>query len=82
MYPVPARIKGGNVFRSRAEEANGDWCPSRSSKSVRRLTPVGGFDSRPPPLEAEAFPPCPVPLTRPPAPPVPRASSDSGPPPL
>ena len=30
-------------------EAKGDWCPSRSSKSVRRLTPVGGFDSRPPP---------------------------------
>jgi hypothetical protein len=30
-------------------EAKGDWCPSRSSKPVRRLIPVGGFDSRPPP---------------------------------
>ena len=30
-------------------EANGGWCPSRSSKPVDRREPVGGFDSRPPP---------------------------------
>ena len=26
-------------------EANGGWCPSRSSKPVKRLTVLGGFDS-------------------------------------
>jgi hypothetical protein len=36
-------------------EANGDWCPSRSSKPVRRRETVGGFDSRPPPLEIRAL---------------------------
>ena len=49
MYPDLAPDMGGNVFRSQALEAKGDWCPSRSSKPVRPLTGPGGFDSRPPP---------------------------------
>ena len=37
-----------------AAEANGDWCPSRSSKPVEGRKTFGGFDSRPPPQSNRA----------------------------